>query len=96
MIIIALIISLLNIIYGIYIFKNKKLSLIASIEPQKVPGNKVDSLLKCYLYVMILTSILLFLTIYYMEFNIILGIIFITLVFLSLSIFYIYYVKLIK
>lgn len=96
MIIIALIISLLNIIYGIYIFKNKKLSLIASIEPQKVPGNKVDSLLKCYLYVMILTSILLFLTIYYMAFNIKLGIIFLTLVFLSLSIFYIYYGKLIK
>lgn len=35
MIIIAILVSLINLFYGIYIYKNKKLTLIASIEPQK-------------------------------------------------------------
>lgn len=96
MIIIAILVRLINLFYGIYIYKNKKLTLIASIEPQKIPENKINSLLKCYLYVMIFSSTLLFLTIYYMTVNLQLGMIFLIFMFLCLSIFYIYYIKISK
>lgn len=96
MIIIAILVSLINLFYGIYIYKNKKFTLIASIEPQKILENKINSLLKCYLYVMIFSSALLFLTIYYMTVNLQLGMIFLIFMFLCLSIFYIYYIKISK
>lgn len=84
-------------IFSIYIYVSKNLNVIASIEPEKIPNNFEEKIIKYFIITLIIVTILICLSIYFLDKDsIILGIVMIIASLIVSIPFYIYYSKIIS
>lgn len=95
-VVLAILIPLIVFSFGTYIYKSKRLELIASIEPDKVPKEKTNKLLTVFYIIIIFVSITLAACIITFSISDFVGFLFVILMFIEMIYFYIYYSKIIK
>lgn len=94
--IIAIVLITVSIILSIYISITKNLNIISGIEPEKIPANKINTVIKIFNTCLLISTILIAISFLFIENNVMLGIIFLFTGVVVLYLFYIYYMKIIK
>ncbi len=94
--IIAFVLIIVSTILSIYISITKNLNIISGIELEKIPANKINTVIKIFNTCLLISTILIATSLLFIDNNIVLGIIFLVTGVAVLYLFYIYYLKIIK
>lgn len=94
--IIAIVLITVSTILSIYISITKNLNIISGIESEKIPANKINTVIKIFNTCLLISTILIAISFLFIENNVMLGIIFMFTGVVVLYLFYIYYMKIIK
>lgn len=95
-ILIILLCLIINFSYSTYIFRTKNINVIASIEADRIPKRKVNSLVKIFVCCLTCATLLIICSILVIEKNFILSMFLVFLSFIVLSFIYIYYLMIKK
>ncbi len=95
-ILIILLCLIINFSYSTYIFRTKNINVIASIEADRIPKHKVNSLVKIFVCCLTCATLLIICSILVIEKNFILSMFLVFLSFIVLSFIYIYYLMIKK